>query len=362
MLNHVKLLVLSVVCFSFLSMCASAEPSYTLVDLGLQSSDRSEALKINDKGLVVGTFRLNDADYYFLWDERKGVRQIDLPNSASIVAFNNRGQIAGNYNDDHGHRRGYVWDECCGFFDIGTLGGKFTHVFDMNDYGQIVGESECLSTSLVDGSNESHAFIWTHGKIFSLGALTGDLGMIGDKSMATGINNKGQIVGISNYLISYKGKFIRSQYRSFLWSCGAMEGIDLDIGPQFAATAPYTTNSGMAIFNNNKMGWFAVDLSTRKIIEIPLANNTSRRPKITKKGDLVLGNDIVLIKTDGKGDHSWEGNFYKYVGLSTSFENLDQWIPNSFNGNDFNNHRWFVGQSTNIYRENHASLLKPINE
>lgn len=363
MITKFKFLLLPVVLFSLVCMNAFADQSYKFIDLGLQESDRSEALLINDNGLVAGTFWLHGEKYFFLWDEKNGIRQINLPDTANIVALNNPGQIAGNYNNENGQRRGYVWDERCGYFDIGTLGGDFTHIYDMNDFGHVVGQSECSSISRVDEKKEQHAFVWC-GCMLDLGALNGDLGMCGDASIATGINNKGQIVGISNYLIVHKGKFKRSQYRSFLWCNGHMEGIDLDIGPQYGASGPSINNCGMAIFNNNEMGWFVVDLSTREIIDMPLARNLGRGPKITDKNDLVFGSnpDIVFIKRDKTCDHSWNGSFYEYVNLATSFDSLEQWYPNSFRGKDYNNNRWIVGDSTNIHGESHAVILVPITE
>lgn len=362
MITKFKSLLLPIVFFSFISMSVFADISYKFVDLGLQESDRSEAVAVNDKGQVAGVFWLKGTKYYFLWNEKNGITLIDLPETAAIVTLNNCGQIAGNYKNDSGRDRGFVWDKRFGYLDIGTLGGNLTQVYDMNDYGHIVGQSECSSTSLVDSQREQHAFVWACGCMLDLGALNGDLGMTGDRSIATGINNKGQIVGISNYLIAHKGKFQRSQLRSFIWRDGNMEGIDLDIGPQFGSTAPSINNTGMAIFNNNKMGWFVVDLSTQEIIEMPFARRVDRTPKIADNGDLIFANDIVLIRTDANSDYSWNGNSYTYCYLSNSYENNNQWFPNTFRGKDSNNHSWFVGESTNIYNENHAVILVPLSK
>jgi probable HAF family extracellular repeat protein len=65
---------------------------------------------------------------------------------------------------------------------IGTLGGHTSNGYDINDLGQIVGDS-----SLANG--EMHAFVWD--------AVNGmrDLGTSGLQSMANHINNQGIIVG-----------------------------------------------------------------------------------------------------------------------------------------------------------------------
>jgi probable HAF family extracellular repeat protein len=70
--------------------------------------------------------------------------------------------------------------------DIGTLpGGSFSEAYAINDRGQVVGGSETASGGV-------HAFLWEEGVVIDLGALTG-----GDYSQAFNINDKGQIVGAS---------------------------------------------------------------------------------------------------------------------------------------------------------------------
>ena len=103
-----------------------------------------------------------------MWYEKDGIRLIDLPTTAIITILNNAGQIAGNYKNDAGQDRGFFWDPYQGFSDIGTLGGNITHVYDMNDLGQIVGESESFNISLVDGNKEKHAFTWQCGLMIEL--------------------------------------------------------------------------------------------------------------------------------------------------------------------------------------------------
>ena len=115
----------------------------------MQESDQSQAVAVNDKGVVAGAYWMYGKKYYFLWEEKDGITLIDLPETAVIVVLNNVGQIAGNYKDSLGNDRDFIWGQCCGFFDIGTLGGNSTRVNDMNDFGQVVGESECACISLV---------------------------------------------------------------------------------------------------------------------------------------------------------------------------------------------------------------------
>src|SRR5438128_10677206 len=73
--------------------------------------------------------------------------------------------------------------------DLGTLGGSQSLAWDINDSGQIVGES-----TTADG--ETHAFLYTGGTMTDLAALPfGDPGVRSRTSSARAINASGQLVG-----------------------------------------------------------------------------------------------------------------------------------------------------------------------
>ncbi|MBI3406960.1 MAG: DUF3466 family protein [Planctomycetes bacterium] len=79
--------------------------------------------------------------------------------------------------------------------DLGTLGGSYSHVADINEAGQVVGDA--FTASGVD-----HGFLWNNGTIIDLGTLGGTT------SWATGINDLGQVVGVSGghaFLITPQG-------------------------------------------------------------------------------------------------------------------------------------------------------------
>ncbi|KIO48209.1 PEP-CTERM sorting domain-containing protein [Nitrosospira sp. NpAV] len=72
------------------------------------------------------------------------------------------------------------------FTDLGTLVGRggFSAAYDINNAGQVVGESTALDDT-------SHATLWNGAAATDLGAL----GPSADFSVARGINNAGQVVG-----------------------------------------------------------------------------------------------------------------------------------------------------------------------
>jgi len=361
----------------FLVIAASgilSASTYKFVDLGLQESDQSEAVAVNDNGQIVGSYWMYGTKYFFIWEEKEGISLIDLPETAVITVLNNVGEIAGNYKNETGINRGFIWDPDQGFSDIGTLGGSFTYIYDMNDFRQIVGVSESTKISLVDGQQEQKAFLWENNAMIDLGALTGALGLSGDRSLATSINNLGQIIGTSNSHILHKRKFIRTNNRSVFWQGGVIEEIDPDIEPQYRAWSFSINNQGFATYCDNKIGYFVTDLSTKNKIKIEIANTTSRSPVINDNSNMFLqysGNtgdikrisDIGFFKKNNTECDLWNYDSHEYVYLSTSFENPRQWKPGSFEGAyDFNNHLWVVGVAENIYGERHAVLLVPVIE
>lgn len=371
--NHISIYLL--LCAStFSSTAYAARSEYKLIDLGLQESDQSEAVAVNDIGQIAGTYTMLGGKYYFMWNEIEGIRLIDLPETAVIVTLNNAGQIAGNYKDSLSKDRGFFWDTQHGFLDIGTLGGYFTRVCDMNDLGQIVGESECANSSLVNEQKERHAFMWQDGFITDLGALPGDLGIPGDQSIATGINNFGEIIGMSNFLIAHKGKMLRKHNRCVYWHNGIINEIDNNSleHPCVAIGAFTINNQSLAIYEDNVTGYFVFDLVTQRKIMIPFAQNLSRIPEIAENGDIFLfpkdysgynrkcPADVVYFKKNNSSKDYSNWNLYDYAELNSLCKYPHPWKPNSFEGAlDFNNNRWVVGVARNIYGEQHAMLLVP---
>src|SRR5215211_3543219 len=110
--------------------------------------------------------------------------------------------------------------------DLGTLPGGDS--FDsstasgINDRGQIVGQSDTPSFEL-------HAFLWEDGKMSDLGTLPGG------RSRALDINDLGQVVGSSH---TASGAF-----HAFLWEKGKMSDLGTLPGGGFS-TAEAINNRG----------------------------------------------------------------------------------------------------------------------
>jgi probable HAF family extracellular repeat protein len=75
--------------------------------------------------------------------------------------------------------------------DLGTLGGKESSAYALNDRGQIVGVSDTKRKD-ADGLPVGHAFLWQNGRMRDLGALGSGA------SYPSAINERGQVVGTSD--------------------------------------------------------------------------------------------------------------------------------------------------------------------
>ena len=173
-------------------------------DLGTLGGRDSRALEINQGGQVAGYAQdAAGAWHAFLWEQ--GVMQDlgaggNLPGSA---ALNDPGDVAGSSLATGAS--GFFWSHGA-LQDLGTVSGG--NPLRLNNRGQVVGNDY-----------PSGAFIWAGGVRTDLGHLPG-----GDISQAWAINNRGQVVGTSNVAPNEIGK--PHQFHAFVWENGQM----LDLG------------------------------------------------------------------------------------------------------------------------------------
>jgi probable HAF family extracellular repeat protein len=175
------------------------------------------ARAINDHGQVVGfsftgssvdavgRWQLTQPARAFLWDTANGMRDLGVPPgcvSSRAFAINNAGEVAGWALTSNLKTHAMVWQNGV-MQDIGTLGGETSVATAINAEGQVVGSSQRPDGTIA-------AFLWQNGVMHDLGQLPGDT-----IARASGINDKGQIVGKS-----YIAPDINSAGgRAFIWDC-----------------------------------------------------------------------------------------------------------------------------------------------
>jgi probable HAF family extracellular repeat protein len=104
--------------------------------------------------------------------------------------------------------------------DLGTLGGPSAWATDINDNGQVIGQS--FTTAVSDGtwrhvgdfnySRPTAGFIWENGAITNLGSLGGT------GTLPTRINNHGQVIGFGTLAGD-------TAYHPFFWERGVLRDL-----------------------------------------------------------------------------------------------------------------------------------------
>lgn len=207
-----------------------AHAGYEVRDLGTLGGTLSGPIDLNSHGAVVGvSFNPGDTALRgFVW--RRGV-MTDIGDlggpQAAVDSINAAGQVGG-WGDLAKHAPPSLFNTTSLFCnppmvagqpavvchallwnngkltDLGTLGGANSSAENhgINDRGQVVGVAETATTDPtgIAGSPKFHAFVWQRragdhggrGRMTDLGTLHHD-----PDSIATGINNHGQVIGIS---------------------------------------------------------------------------------------------------------------------------------------------------------------------
>src|SRR4051794_19100296 len=133
---------------------------------------------------------------------RSSARAVDLGtlggrNSGAYV-INDRRQVAGVSETHRGTRHAFVWDQGV-MTDLGTLGGSESSVKDINQAGDVVGTS-------TTATGQTHAYLWRHHHMTDLGTLGGPT------SDAAAITDTGLIAGTST--------LPNGRRHAFLWGRG----------------------------------------------------------------------------------------------------------------------------------------------
>lgn len=168
-----------------------------MTDLGtLPGISQVIARSVNDAGQVVGILRGENASGQWMFRWENGVltklnELSDRDDDTQANSINNAGVIAGEAFVTDGtntRNHGFLWQNQQ-FTEVGYLGSipTYTHLYGLNNSGQAVGQS--VATRLPD---YYHAVLWSGGVLNDLGTLPGK-----NSSVAYGINDNGQIVGVS---------------------------------------------------------------------------------------------------------------------------------------------------------------------
>jgi len=116
-----------------------------------------------------------------------------------------------------------LWQNASSPIDLGSLGGSVNLALDINNRGQVTGNSN------LSGNTATHSFLWQNGTISDLGTLPGDV-----DSFTGGINDEGQVVGES---CDASG-----DCRGYLWQNGTMYDLNTLVPPSDNLDIPFGSN------------------------------------------------------------------------------------------------------------------------
>lgn len=204
---------------------------------GAPGREYADAYDINQRGEVVG-FSASDAPFNpghaFLWSAAAGMRDLgtlsSMTGGGSIAkAINGPGQIAGDFDVAVESIHAFVTNVAGDAVDLGTLGGPESFTVDINDAGQVVGNSTPSNAP----ERLQHAFVWrSQSGMHDLGTLGGDV------SQAAAMNQAGQVTGIAAGADGFG--------HAFLWSEG---GGMIDLG-----TLGGPVSRGIALNDRGQVG------------------------------------------------------------------------------------------------------------
>jgi len=190
--------------------------------------------------------------------------------------------------------------------NLGTLGGDYSYAYCINDSGSIVGQ-----TSTAEGS--ARGFVWQNGTMLNLGTLPNT-----NSSVARGINNLNQIVGLSDY-------------RSFIMQNGNMTELALneiykinDSGQAAGSKVDVNFNIIAVLWHNGniiELGTLGGDDSQAfDISETGYVVGRSQLPNNSRRAFLWHNGNMINLGTLGD-DQSWANSVNDSghtVGWSTS--------------------------------------------
>jgi len=215
---------------------AASSIDWRVVDLGTSG----EAFAINRLGEMAGSTESRDSPHgqAFVWRAGKLVR---LPGRVAS-AINDHGQVIG-YAEGRDMMRGFLWQDGRVRSLRGPSGDCPSSMpYAINDRGWVVGWSgdreNCSlrmsigpkavlwrgGTRILLAEPSSQAFVWQNGRMSDLGTLPGDR-----ESAAHGINERGQIVGVSTSR--------RGEEHAVVWENGAATRLPTLGGAQGFAAA-----------------------------------------------------------------------------------------------------------------------------
>jgi probable HAF family extracellular repeat protein len=336
-MRRVSLLVASLAVLAVVSGASSSprsvESRWVLRDLGVSGTP----VALNDRGQIV--VHAAASDKAFLWESGRVIGLGTLGGKTTTAwSMNERGRVVGQSQTASGAGRAFLWQNG----RMRNLGGGSVYAYRINERGQIIGNRA------VNGAE--HAFVWRNG-------TTTDLGTLGGKqSDAVAINERGQVVGWS--ATKRNDQLGRPVKHAFLWQAGKM--IDLNPPGPFRSRAVAINVSGQVLIQTfRESGCLDYDTCA---YEDPTP--TDERAwlwaggKFTKLG--TVGGSATAVALNDKGQaigRSGDHGFLWQNGTMTDLGTLPKRPSAAYWPKDINNQGQVVGSVFGENNENWRSWV-----
>jgi probable HAF family extracellular repeat protein len=145
-----------------------------------------------------------------------------------LVANGGNGTIAEIAPNFFNHA--YIWTPANGMIDLGTLGGGNSLAYGVNDFGQVAGQADTNITT--------DPFLWSPDSgMVDLGTLGGPTDLGDAYDVANGVNNAGQVSGVS--LIAGGNFFIADSSADVIYEATSQGNLSTYANATAGLSAPY---------------------------------------------------------------------------------------------------------------------------
>ena len=231
-----------------------ADVQYDIQDIDTMQTKSSQAIDLNNQGQILGWYNIdgsNEGKHFFVRNKDGSFFEVpknDYENNLEINwrYLTNNGYVYGTYDGNTNFAVLYMWHQYDGVVvKLGDLPGK--EISAINDAGQVLIKSVDEN---VNGKLVRHPIIWKNGEITRLKGLWGNLGIESEESYGLDMNNNGEVVGQSLVYINYKNEFYK-QIHAVKWVEGQATDLHYKLPKSENTMALAINDHGYILYNIN---------------------------------------------------------------------------------------------------------------
>lgn len=300
MIKKLYLLVLFVFC-SCVSSYAYAQVQYEINDIGTLQTHSSQAIALNNQGQILGWYNVDgssEGKHFFLRNNDGEFHEIlhRIPTERLEINWRfltDEGTVYGILEEKNRFPTLFMWDRLNGVVNLGVLPGK--EISAINNSGQVlikgVEENVCGKTIV-------RPVIWQNGTMTRLSGLRGDLGIESETSYGFDINNKGEVVGQSLAYLVYKNE-VYKQMHATKWVDGHAFDLHKTVPKSSASCALAMNDNGDILIKGETLHLFIHERNTIISNYLPEWFNKINNKYMYGNYDVIMNKNIRMIASIG---------------------------------------------------------------